>query len=89
MVKRIGSNKSSIVLRARTPERAAELLDLCRSRGLRAIVGIEPDREEDISDLSRSLSTTADPFSIRFEPTRNAPCPCGSGRKYKNCCAPS
>lgn len=21
------------------------------------------------------------------EPSRNAPCPCGSGRKYKNCCA--
>jgi hypothetical protein len=20
-------------------------------------------------------------------PSRNAPCPCGSGRKYKNCCA--
>ena len=20
------------------------------------------------------------------EPRRNAPCPCGSGRKYKNCC---
>jgi hypothetical protein len=22
----------------------------------------------------------------RKKPSRNAPCPCGSGRKYKNCC---
>jgi hypothetical protein len=25
----------------------------------------------------------------RIEPARNAACPCGSGRKYKRCCAPS
>ncbi len=33
------------------------------------------------------------PMSIRgmrseFEVNRNAPCPCGSGRKYKRCCLP-
>jgi hypothetical protein len=23
---------------------------------------------------------------MRQKPSRNAPCPCGSGRKYKQCC---
>lgn len=26
------------------------------------------------------------PATISSKPSRNAPCPCGSGRKYKNCC---
>ncbi len=26
------------------------------------------------------------PATISGKPSRNAPCPCGSGRKYKNCC---
>ena len=25
-------------------------------------------------------------LTIVGKPARNAPCPCGSGRKYKNCC---
>ncbi|MGH7657883.1 MAG: SEC-C metal-binding domain-containing protein, partial [Gemmatimonadales bacterium] len=24
---------------------------------------------------------------VTSHPGRNVPCPCGSGRKYKNCCA--
>ena len=24
--------------------------------------------------------------TVSGKPARNAPCPCGSGRKYKNCC---
>lgn len=27
-----------------------------------------------------------DPAVTRFKPGRNAPCPCGSGRKFKGCC---
>lgn len=26
------------------------------------------------------------PLTVTGKPSRNAPCPCGSGRKYKNCC---
>lgn len=26
------------------------------------------------------------PYKKQNEPSRNAPCPCGSGKKYKNCC---
>ncbi len=27
-----------------------------------------------------------DPHKREYEPGRNDPCPCGSGKKYKNCC---
>ena len=28
----------------------------------------------------------ADPIKADVVPDRNAPCPCGSGKKYKKCC---
>ncbi|MGJ8514903.1 YchJ family protein [Carnimonas bestiolae] len=33
------------------------------------------------------LSGTIVPTSVAPAPSRNAPCPCGSGKKYKRCCA--
>jgi hypothetical protein len=46
----------------------------------------EPQRVEDVFPLAtqhlRSTSTAPDRRS-----GRNAPCPCGSGRKYKRCCS--
>lgn len=32
------------------------------------------------------LPTTKPQLTLVGKPSRNAPCPCGSGRKYKNCC---
>ena len=79
-------SRRSLVLRARSPERAAELLEKCDQLGCKAIVGIEPDKAEDITDLERILNcsrVTGTPSSFV---SRNGPCPCGSGSKYKNCC---
>lgn len=33
------------------------------------------------------LASIADPSVIAWPPGRNQPCWCGSGRKYKKCCA--
>lgn len=46
---------------------------------------LDPDRmHETISKyLARSSST---PIESSKKPERNAPCPCGSGKKYKQCC---
>ncbi|MEW6350740.1 MAG: SEC-C metal-binding domain-containing protein [Thermodesulfobacteriota bacterium] len=30
-----------------------------------------------------------DPVAPPPKPTLNGPCPCGSGKKYKRCCAPT
>lgn len=38
-----------------TEERAVELLDLCNMPEIQVIIGIEPDKQEDISDIKRIL----------------------------------
>jgi len=34
----------------------------------------------------RGCATTRAPLRVADEPGRNAPCPCGSGKKFKQCC---
>lgn len=49
----------------------------------------EGDYEDGFTKTVKLLRTVLDkPQSNAFSgaPSRNAPCPCGSGRKYKNCC---
>jgi len=43
---------------------------------------------EDIQAEEELLEKTAktEPIKAGLKPKRNAPCPCGSGKKYKNCC---
>jgi len=47
----------------------------------------EPDSAEARSEYAAHLAATADPSLIAWPPGRNEPCWCGSGRKYKKCCA--
>ncbi len=35
------------------------------------------------------LPPPVEPIQSHGKPKRNAPCPCGSGKKYKQCCAKS
>ncbi len=37
-------------------------------------------------DFVKQLSKKNKPIRVPLEVARNAPCPCGSGKKYKNCC---
>lgn len=41
------------------------------------------------SNYVRKSDTTGPDFNKEFvrPPSRNQPCPCGSGKKYKHCCA--
>jgi len=43
---------------------------------------------EDIEDEEEILRNTekAEPVRSDQKTSRNAPCPCGSGKKYKHCC---
>ena len=43
---------------------------------------------EDIEAEEELLENTpkTEPIKADQKPKRNAPCPCGSGKKYKNCC---
>ncbi len=79
-----GSKKTPLILRVADESRVELITEICYQNGWHFILGIEPDQEEDISDLERKLNPP-----VRHEVTkigRNEPCPCGSGKKFKKCC---
>ena len=45
------------------------------------IIGIEPDKPEDITDLEKLFNPPV-PIKSANKIGRNDPCPCGSGKKY-------
>lgn len=47
----------------------------------------DPDYEDPLVEWGDTLYDRLNkPTTLSGKPARNAPCPCGSGRKYKNCC---
>jgi preprotein translocase subunit SecA len=47
----------------------------------------EEDWDEEADENGNGFDVEQEaPFSDPISVRRNAPCPCGSGRKYKNCC---
>ena len=85
---RIGTEKHPAVVRVQTEERGREIVELCNQHGIQVIVGIEPDKYEDITDVEHALRQPA-PVKVATAPPRvsgNDYCPCGSGKKYKKCC---
>lgn len=81
---KLGSKEKPAIVKVRNQERAMEIMDICNSRGWQVIIGIEPSNDEDISDVERLLNPPKPAVSQKID--RNAPCPCGSGKKYKKCC---
>lgn len=83
---RLGSKKRPVTVRVASEERAHEIMTICTSNGWEMIIGVEPDRPEDVTDVMKLLHPER--FTLRAEPTagRNDLCPCGSGRKYEKCC---
>ncbi|MDQ7047386.1 MAG: preprotein translocase subunit SecA [Sulfurovum sp.] len=58
-----------------------------------AIENIREELESDVADATLSTDEAVKkkntPFTAEKKPKRNDPCPCGSGKKYKNCCGKS
>ena len=52
---KLGSEKRPAVVRVQTSKRAEEILEICNEHGWMVIVGIEPDKPEDISSISSAL----------------------------------
>lgn len=70
--------------RVHTEEKARYVAAKCTEHGWHYIIGFESDKPEDISDLEKMLNPEKSIKSNKIN--RNAPCPCGSGKKYKKCC---
>ena len=86
---KLGTKKRPAVVHVETEARAAEIMQTCQSHGWQVIVGIEPDKPEDISDVQK-LINKSDSLPAQTERARivsaNDYCPCGSGFKFKKCC---
>lgn len=54
---KLGSKKQPAIARVQTQEKAEEIIALCNKHGWRFIVGVEPDKPEDISDVKRLLNS--------------------------------
>ncbi len=83
---RLGSRTRPAVVRVQTEAHACEIVDLCNAHGWQVIVGVEPDAPEDVSDVHKLLAPEQFIARRPHAVGRNARCPCGSGRKYKQCC---
>jgi SWIM/SEC-C metal-binding protein len=81
----LGSKKRPAVARVKSQKRAEEILSICSKHGWKVIVGVEPNKPEDISDVERLLNPP-EAAKAQVKTGRNDPCPCGSGKKYKRCC---
>ena len=82
----LGSKSKPAIVKVQTEERAAEIMELCKEKGWEVIVGIEPDEKENIDDIKKLQGPVNPLAAFQVAPSRNAPCPCGSGKQYKRCC---
>lgn len=66
--------------------RQREIEALLKQHDLFANITLDENAEENISELEMVLNK---PTTVVLEktPSRNDPCSCGSGKKYKKCCA--
>jgi SWIM/SEC-C metal-binding protein len=86
---KLGDNSKPAIVRVATEERASEIYQLCECKGWKVVIGIEPDKPEDISDVQRLMGVRVENTKTIYNSStigHNDPCTCGSGQKYKKCC---
>ena len=81
---KLGSEKNPLILRLTGESKVDDITNICDERGWCYIIGIEPDEEEDLTDLERKLNPPTQRRTTKVG--RNEPCSCGSGKKFKKCC---
>ena len=82
---KLGSEKNPAVVRVQSEARSTEVKAAFEKHGWNFRISIEPDKDEDVSDLERLLHPQK-PTIVEKKAGRNEPCKCGSGKKSKHCC---
>jgi tetratricopeptide (TPR) repeat protein len=77
----VGFAEAGIARLAIAPVRVAPFIAWCAERDQ------EPDSAAARAGYAAQLAAADEPTVIPWPPGRNQPCWCGSGRKYKKCCA--
>lgn len=90
---KLGSKKRPLMMRVSTEETMDYVAEMCGKHDWHFVIELAENEPEDISELERllnpSISIPARQFNLPAQSEkieRNAPCPCGSGKKYKKCC---
>jgi len=85
---KLGTDKAPAKISVQTEARKEELIKIFNEHGWASEIEVNADQDENIRDLEilqeRANATQA---VTTKEASRNDPCPCGSGKKYKKCCA--
>ena len=84
-VVRLGTQKAPAQISVQTEERKQELAAVCAENGWACVIEVDSEQDEDIRDLE-SLQVIQPQAVSTKKASRNDPCPCGSGNKYKKCC---
>jgi SWIM/SEC-C metal-binding protein len=82
---RLGTEKNPAVVSVQSEARFKEVTSTFEKHGWKYRIELAPDKPEDVSDLIRLLNPPK-PTIAGKKVGRNEPCPCGSGKKSKNCC---
>lgn len=83
---RLGTEKNPAVVSVQSEARFEEVTATFKAHGWNYRIQLEQEKPEDISDLNRLLNPLK-PVIAEKKVGRNEPCPCGSGKKSKNCCS--
>jgi SWIM/SEC-C metal-binding protein len=84
---KLGTEKNPAVISVKTEKRRKELAASFDQNGWHYKIDVDPTKPEDVADLTRLLNPPK-PATTEKKIGRNEPCPCGSGKKFKNCCGP-
>ncbi len=83
---KLGTEKNPAVVTVQTESRFKEVAAAFEEKGWKYRIELDPDKSENVFDLTRLLNPPK-PRIVDKKVGRNEPCPCGSGKKYKNCCS--
>ena len=86
-IQKAGSKKYPLALVVTNDARKQEVEALVNDAQLHAEISIDSSEgaEESIAELT-ALLNKGSTVKLDKTPTRNEPCSCGSGKKYKKCC---
>ena len=83
---KLGTDKNPASIVVQTEAREAELSALFAENRWSVVIEVDEERAEDLSDLEL-LQNKPETTMLNKLPGRNDPCSCGSGKKFKKCCA--
>ncbi len=82
---KLGSHFNPAVINVQTKIRAQELEIIFKENNWEYKIDINKDKPEDKTDLELLQNPIKTQIAVK-KVGRNEPCPCGSGKKYKQCC---